>query len=56
MPHLRVALLGCGNVGRALLTMVAEKADDLRERAQSDADALPAASRARRAAGSRPMA
>ena len=31
MPHLRVALLGCGNVGRALLTMVAEKADDLRE-------------------------
>ena len=31
MPHLRVALLGCGNVGRALLAMVAEKADALRE-------------------------
>jgi homoserine dehydrogenase len=30
MPHLRVALLGCGNVGRALLAMVAEKANDLR--------------------------
>jgi homoserine dehydrogenase len=29
MPHLRVALLGCGNVGRALLAMVAEKADAL---------------------------
>jgi homoserine dehydrogenase len=31
MPHLRVALLGCGNVGRALLAMVAEKANDLRD-------------------------
>ncbi len=31
MPHLRVALLGCGNVGRALLAMVDEKADALRE-------------------------
>src|SRR6478735_495430 len=31
MPHLRVALLGCGNVGRALLAMVAEKTDALRE-------------------------
>jgi homoserine dehydrogenase len=31
MPHLRVALLGCGNVGRALLAMVAEKTDVLRE-------------------------
>ena len=31
MPHLRVALLGCGNVGRALLAMVAEKAEALRE-------------------------
>lgn len=31
MPHLRVALLGCGNVGRALLAMIAEKADALRE-------------------------
>jgi homoserine dehydrogenase len=31
MPHLRVALLGCGNVGRALLAMVAEKKDALRE-------------------------
>jgi homoserine dehydrogenase len=30
MPHLRVALLGCGNVGRALLAMVGEKADALR--------------------------
>jgi homoserine dehydrogenase len=30
MPHLRVALLGCGNVGRALLAMIAEKADALR--------------------------
>ncbi len=31
MSHLRVALLGCGNVGRALLAMVAEKTDALRE-------------------------
>jgi homoserine dehydrogenase len=31
MPHLRVALLGCGNVGRALLAMVAEKSDALRD-------------------------
>jgi homoserine dehydrogenase len=31
MPHLRVALLGCGNVGRALLAMVAEKTDALRD-------------------------
>jgi homoserine dehydrogenase len=31
MPHLRIALLGCGNVGRALLAMVAEKSDALRE-------------------------
>ncbi len=31
MPHLRVALLGCGNVGRALLAMVAAKADALRD-------------------------
>jgi homoserine dehydrogenase len=31
MPHLRVALLGCGNVGRALLAMVDGKADALRE-------------------------
>jgi homoserine dehydrogenase len=31
MPHLRVALLGCGNVGRALLAMVAEKTDALHE-------------------------
>jgi homoserine dehydrogenase len=31
MPHLRIALLGCGNVGRALLAMVAEKTDALRE-------------------------
>jgi homoserine dehydrogenase len=30
MPHLRVALLGCGNVGRALLAMIAEKSDALR--------------------------
>ena len=27
MPHLRFALLGCGNVGRALLAMLAEKAE-----------------------------
>jgi homoserine dehydrogenase len=31
MLHLRVALLGCGNVGHALLAMVAEKANDLRD-------------------------
>jgi homoserine dehydrogenase len=31
MPHLRVALLGCGNVGRALLAMVAEMTNALRE-------------------------
>jgi homoserine dehydrogenase len=31
MPHLRVALLGCGNVGRALLAMVTEKSDALGE-------------------------
>jgi homoserine dehydrogenase len=31
MPHLRVALLGCGNVGRALLAMVAEQSDALRD-------------------------
>jgi homoserine dehydrogenase len=31
MPLLRVALLGCGNVGRALLAMAAEKVDALRE-------------------------
>jgi homoserine dehydrogenase len=31
MPHLRVALLGCGNVGRALLAVVADKTDALRE-------------------------
>jgi homoserine dehydrogenase len=31
MPHLRVALLGCGNVGRALLAMVAEKTGALRD-------------------------
>src|SRR5262245_41177757 len=31
MPHLRVALLGCGNVGRALLAMVAEKTDAVRD-------------------------
>jgi homoserine dehydrogenase len=31
MPLLRVALLGCGNVGRALLAMVAAKVDALRE-------------------------
>jgi homoserine dehydrogenase len=30
--HLRVALLGCGNVGRALLTLLAEKEAVLRER------------------------
>jgi len=31
MPLVRVALLGCGNVGRALLAMAAEKVDALRE-------------------------
>jgi homoserine dehydrogenase len=31
MSHLRVAVLGCGNVGRALLAMVAEKTDALRD-------------------------
>ncbi len=31
MPHMRVAMLGCGNVGRALLAMIAEKADALRD-------------------------